>query len=330
MTRLLFGIVLGLALAAFTGSEAPAAKQYRVAFVTERDGAGTPIMQQAVGGLRRGARDFGVDVRVVVQPIRTSRTSTFEELARQGYDLVIAAFPDQLGAVLAAARAYPDQRFLVGDSRSEHWPANVQGLSGREEEIGFVVGYLAGLVERRRPGLDAVSSVGGGRVPAVDRFIAGYQAGARRASPDIRLLNTYAYNFWDPDPCRRIAEAQIAKGVGVVFDVAGACGFGALAAARKHHVWGIGVDQDVSGLGPFVLASAVKDLGLLMYRVIQRLVQGRLGTGGDMTLGLKDGFLRLGSVSPLVPRALVERTRQIERAVASGQIKNIPTKVGAG
>jgi basic membrane protein A len=334
MTRLLFGVVLGLALAAFTGSEAPAAKQYRVALVTDWGGVAPPIMQQAVAGLRRGERDFGVDGRIVVQPVRTSWTSTFEEMARQRYDLVIAAFPSQFGAVLAAARAYPEQRFLIGDTRAGQmgapWPANVEGLSVREEEIGFVVGYLAGLVERRRPGPDAVGSVGGAPVPAVVRFIAGYQAGARRASPGIRLLNTYANNFWNPDPCERIAEGQIAKGVGVVFDVAGACGFGALAAAQKHGVWGIGVDQDQSRLGPHILTSAVKDVGLIVYRAIQLLVQGRLGTGGDTTLGLKDGVLRLGRVSPRVPRALVARTRRIERAVASGRIKGIPTKVRTG
>ena len=36
-----------------------------------------------------------------------------------------------------------------------------RGRVAREEEIGFVVGYLAGLVERQRPGPDAVGSVGG-------------------------------------------------------------------------------------------------------------------------------------------------------------------------
>ena len=331
MTRLLASVVLGFALTAWAGSGADAAKRYRVAFVADPGGVGAPIMQQNIGGLRRAARDFGVEIRIVVQPVRTSFTSTFKELARQRYDLVMSAFPNQLDAVLVAARAYPEQRFLVRDTGGgAPWPANVQGLRAREEEIGFVVGYLAALVERRRPGPDAVGSVGGWTTGSVDRFIAGYRAGARRASPGIRLLNTYAYNFWDPDPCRRIAEAQIAKGVGVVFNVAGECGFGTLAAARKHRVWGIGVDQDQSRLGPHILTSAVKDVGLMTYRAIQLLVQDRLETGNDTALGVKEGVLRLGRVSPRIPPALVEQTRRIERAIASGRIKGIPTTVGAG
>jgi basic membrane protein A len=333
MARTLACVLLALVLVAAAGSRADAAKQYRVAFVADMGGVDPPIMQQNIAGLRRAGRDFGVEVTVVVQPIRTRWTSTFEALARQRYDLVLAPFGgNQTPAVVAAARAYPDQRFAVGDARAAEWgrlgswPQNVQGLSAREEEIGFVVGYLAGLAERRRPGRDAVGSVGGfPGVAPVDRFIAGFRAGARRASSRIRLLSAYSYNFGNPDSCARIAVGQIAKGAGVVFDVAGACGLGALAAAQKHRAWGIGVDQDQSALGPHILTSAVKEVGLINYRAIELLVQGRLETGGDTTFGLRDGVLRLGRVSPRVPPVLVERTRRIERAIASGRITGIPT-----
>ena len=332
MMRLALAGTLVVALAAAAGSGAEAAKRYRVAFVADTGGVGHTIMQQHVAGLRRAVRDLGVEVRIVVQPVRTSQTSTFKGLARQRYDLVIVPFPSQAQGVLAAARAYPDQRFVIGDARAKagaHWPANVQGVSAREEEIGFVVGYLAGLVERQRPGRDAVGSVGGGGgyVGSVERFIAGFRAGARRASPSIRLLNGYG-NFWDYDLCKRIADAQIAKGIGVVFNVAGGCGLGTLGAARSHRIWGIGVDADQSGLGPHILTSAVKDVGLTTYRTIELLVLGRLETGGDTLLGLREGVLRLGPVSPRVPRRLVERTLEVQRAVASGQIAGIPTTVG--
>ncbi len=331
MARVLLVVLLGLVLTASGGSGADAAKRYRVAFVTDPSGVSAPIMQQNLAGLRRAVRNLDVEVRIIVQPIRMSWTSTFKGLARQRYDLVIAPFPNHAPGVLAAARVYPDQRFVVGDTRAPAlgaWPANVQGVSAREEEIGFVVGYLAGLVERRRPGRDAVGSVGGfDGVGSVERFISGFRAGARRASPSIRLLNGYA-NFWDSDLCKRVAEAQIAKGVGVVFNVAGECGLGTLAAARNRRVWGIGVDQDQSALGPHILTSAVKDVGLMTYRTIELLAQGRLETGGNTLLGLREGVLRLGRVSPRVPRPLVERTLAMQRAVATGRIAGIPTTVG--
>jgi basic membrane protein A len=336
MTKLVVALGLCLALVAASGAGAGVEKRYRVALVADIGGVEPAILQANLAGLRRAARDFDVEARVVVQPARTSWTSTFEALARQRYDLVLAPLGgNQAGAVAAAARAYPDQRFVLGDTRRAEVrfvigapvPANVQTVTAREEEIGFVVGYLAGLVERRRRGPDAVGSVGGWDIGAVVRFIAGYRAGARRASPRVRLLNAFAFNFWDPDTCERIADEQIARGAGVVFDVAGVCGLGALAAARQRGVFGIGVDVDQSSLGPHVLTSAVKDVGLMTYRTIELLVAGRFESGGDTLLGVREGALRLGRVSPRVPPPLVERALEIQRAVASGRISGIPTRL---
>jgi len=124
-----------------------------------------------------------------------------------------------------------------------------------------------------------------------------------------------------------VAAAQIAKGAGAVFNVAGGCGLGTLAAAKAAGVWAIGVDQDQSSLGPHVLTSAVKRFDVEIYRAIEQLVRGRLRTGRDTLVGLREGVLALGKVSPKVPRPFVERTLAIQRQIASGRISDIPTTV---
>ena len=336
VTRVFVLLIVCLTLVAVRGAEADAAKQYRVALVVgPASGGGIDRLYWA--GLQRAVRDFGVEARIVVQPVRTSRTSTNRALARSGYDLVIAGFGQlQAGGVITAARSSPKTQFALSEIRAAdvnaaglgRLPPNVATLSVREEEIGFVVGYLAGLVERLRPGPDAVGSVGGlSFVPAVERFIAGYRAGARRASPGIRLLNGYSNDFGDPDPCRRVASAQIAKGAGVIFNVAGGCGLGTLAAARDAGIWGIGVDQDQSALGPHVLTSALKRFDVIVYRIVEQLVRGRLEGGRDTLFGLREGVVALGKVSPKVPSTVVVRTRRISSEIASGRITGIPTTV---
>jgi hypothetical protein len=55
-------------------------------------------------------------------------------------------------------------------------------------------------------------------------------------------------------------------------------------------------------------------------------VHGRLETGGDTTFGLREGVLRLGRVSPRVPRRLAGRALEVQRGVVSGRIK-VPTTV---
>ena len=97
---------------------------------------------------------------------------------------------------------------------------------------------------------NTISSVGGIKIPPVDRFIAGYQAGAKAVIPDIQTLNGYSNDFVDQAKCKELAADQIAKGSDVVFQVAGGCGLGALEAAAEGNVWGIGVDKDQSAEGP--------------------------------------------------------------------------------
>jgi hypothetical protein len=69
-------------------------------------------------------------------------------------------------------------------------------------------------------------------------------------------------------------------------------------------------------------------VALMTFRTIELQTQGRLEGRRDITLGLRDGALRLGKVSPRVPPRLVKRVRAIERDVASGRIAGIPTTVG--
>lgn len=335
MTRALcfapVALALAIALAGASGSEAKGAVHHRIALVLDPAGF-EAVPRQEAAGLERAARDFGVEARIVIQPVRTSYTSTYRSLARQGYDLLIASSALQIPGALTAAGWAPKTKFALIDARAEEinvpLSANVVALAFREEQIGFAVGYLAGLVERTRPGPDVVGSVGGFQWPPVDRFIAGYRAGARRASPRVRNLNAYSGNFFDPESCERVATAQIAKGAGVVFNVAGRCGLGTLAAAKRHGVFGIGVDRDQSSLGLHVLTSALKRFDVGVYRTIELFVRGRLETGRDLFYGLREHALDLGKVSPRVPPQLVQRTRVIMGQIESGRIRGIPTTLG--
>ena len=113
------------------------------------------------------------------------------------------------------------------------------------------------------------SSVGGQKIPPVDRYIAGFQAGARRREPAVKTLNGYSQDFVDQAKCKEIALNQIARGSKVVFQVAGQCGLGALDAAKEQNVCGIGVDADQAFLGDHVLTSALKRVDVAVFQTIQ-------------------------------------------------------------
>ncbi len=166
-----------------------------------------------------------------------------------------------------------------------------------------------------------ISAVGGIPFSGVKRWIVGYRAGARKADPAITVQIGYSDNFTNPAKCRRVALSQIAKGSGVVFNVAGGCGLGALAAAKAEGVWGIGVDVDQSFLGPHILTSAVIRLDRGVFTVVQRLVRGRLAPDRDSVFDLRNGGVGLGRVSPKVDRSFLRRLEKIRRAIVAGKIR---------
>jgi basic membrane protein A len=281
------------------------------------------------GGLERAVRELGVGGKLLVPGPKEGYLPSYRSLARAGYGLILAGGNSSLADVERAAREFPHTRFVLLDVHSlpARSPANVWGVGFAEEQVGYLVGYLAARMEQGRPGRHAISSIGGIKIPPVDHFIAGYQAGARRADAGVATLNDYSNSFTDRDKCGNIAEDQIAKGSGVVFGVAGYCSSGALDAAERRGVWGIGIDVDASGRGPHVLTSALKDGQAAVLEVIRATLQGRFAGRRVTVLGLKSGAVRLGRFSPRVPGALRRELARIRGQIVAGTISGIPTTV---
>src|SRR5205809_2054440 len=230
-------------------------------------------------GLQRAQRELGVETRVYQAKSTQEYVPNLSTFARQGYDLTIGVGFTEATAIDTAATSFPKSKFAIVDvdqAAEPHKPKNLLGLLFKEQETGYLVGYLAALEEKRRPGPDVIGSVGGQKQPPVDRFIAGYQAGAKAADPGIKTLNEYSQDFSDQAKCKQVALNQIEQGAGVVFQVAGGCGLGALDAAKEKGVWGIGVDADQSFLGPHILTSAVKRVDTAVYLAIKSVVEGKL------------------------------------------------------
>ncbi len=285
----------------------------------------------AFRGLERAERELGVTGRVVEAASAADYIPSMTSLARQDYDLIVGVGFAQGDAIGKVAQRFPDVNFAIIDVDQAFVPgkpANVQGLLFREEEVGYLVGYLAGLEEKRRAGADVISAVGGFKEPPVDRFIAGYFAGAKKAAPGIETMHDYSQDWDDQAKCKELALNQIARGSNVVFQVAGGCGLGALNAAGERDKWGIGVDADQSFLGDHILTSAQKGVDAAVFLTIQAVQDGSWKGGGNATFGLSEEGVGLGKVSPEVPQEDVEQVDEIEQQIADGEITDIPTKVG--
>jgi len=284
--------------------------------------------QLAYQGLKRAQRELGIDGAVYQSPSAQAYIPNLAQAARKGAALVISVGFDQANAVAAAAKQFPKTHFAIIDvdqATLTGKPKNVEGLIFKEQEVGYLAGYLAGLVEKQHGGQGTIGSVGGQKQPPVDRYIAGYRAGAQAADPGIKLLNAYSQDWVDQAKCKQAALDQIAAGASIVFQVAGGCGLGALDAAKEKGVWGIGVDADQSYLGKEVLTSAMKRVDVSVYATIQQVVAGHFAGGTNAVFSLKNDGVGLGKISPKVPKSDVQKLQQIAKDVAAGKIANIPT-----
>jgi basic membrane protein A len=280
-------------------------------------------------GLQRAQHELGVQQRVYQAKSTQEYVPNLSTFARQGYALTIGVGFTEATAIDTAAKNFPSSKFAIVDvdqTTEPGKPKNLLGLLFKEQETGYLVGYLAGLEEKRKPGPDVIGSVGGQKQPPVDRFIAGYQAGAKAADPGIKTLNGYSEDFADQAKCKQVALNQIEQGAGVIFQVAGGCGLGALDAAKEKHIWGIGVDADQSFLGPHILTSAVKRVDTAVFDAIKLVVDGKY-KGGNIVFGLKDNGVAIGKISPRVPQAEIAKVNQVRADIISGKIRDIPTEV---
>jgi basic membrane protein A len=171
-----------------------------------------------------------------------------------------------------------------------------------------------------------VSTVGGQKIPPVDHYIAGFQAGAKKAFPGVKTLNAYSQDFVDQAKCKEIALDQIAQGSKVVFQVAGQCGLGALDAAKEEGVQGIGVDADQGYVNSNVMTSALKKVDVAVFETAKAVQDGSFKAGEDGVFDVKSGGVGLGKVSA-AGQPFEADVKKVQDQISGGEITDSPPRV---
>jgi basic membrane protein A len=304
-------------------------KPVKVGLVTDIGGLNDRSFNQLANeGVERAKSELGADIKVLTSKSDADYVPNLSSLAQQKYDLVIGVGFLMSDAVNTVSTKFPDTKFAIIDfsqSALKAKPTNVRGLLFSEQEPGYVVGYVAGLVAKEK-GKDVISSVGGQKIPPVDHYIAGYQAGAKAADPGIKTLNDYSQDFVDQAKCKEIALNHIAEGAQVVFQVAGQCGLGALDAAKEKGMQGIGVDADQSYLGDHILTSAQKKVDVAVFDTVKAVQDGSFKGGEDQLFNFKNDGVAYGKLNA-VGQKFADQAEEVKQKIISGDIADIPTEV---
>ena len=204
--------------AAVRGGSASAAHKagFSACLVTDIGGLNDKSFNHlAYVGLQHAQR-AGIKGRVIQSHSPADYIPNLKACVQSGAGITIGVGFLMTDAMDAIASAYPSNKFAIVDvdvTSMKHKPKNVEGLLFREQEAGYLVGYAAGLYAKANGG-KAVGSVGGLKIPPVDRYIAGFQFGAKKADPGIKTLNGYSNDFVKQNKCKESRAEPDRAGLG--------------------------------------------------------------------------------------------------------------------
>jgi basic membrane protein A len=269
----------------------------RVAIVYDVGGRGSAGFNElAWEGARRAADTLRADLKEVTAArgeTDADRVQRLKELADARCDPIFVIGSAYARAVAEVAPLYHTTWFGTLDDGSVNAP-NVIGIQFNEEQGSFLVGAAAALTSRTGD----VGFIGAARTQLLQKYEAGFTAGARAARPRVKVQVAYlstapsAAGTSDPAKAKKTALGMYDAGADVVFG-AGDVGSGVIQAAHDRVLRAIGADSDQYLLADpsvrgAILTSMLKRADLATYIIAMEVGSG-VPKDGNNVFGLDRG-----------------------------------------
>ncbi|RFS86297.1 BMP family ABC transporter substrate-binding protein [Actinomadura spongiicola] len=291
----------------------------------------------AAAGLDRAKKNLNVQTEEIsAKPDEpdADKESRLRLMANKGYNPVIGVGFAYTTAIIKVAKDFPNTKFLVVDAdQCKVEGANVSGACFSEEQGSYLVGAAAALKSKS----GTIGFIGGVNVPLIQKFFAGYQAGAKAAKPGIKVLPpkylTQPPNFngfKDTGLGNEAAKGQLDQDADVIYHAAGGAGIGVIKTVGQAGKWAIGVDSDqynqpaVAGVKQQILTSMVKHVDLAVYDFVESVANNTFKAGTKQYDLKNDGVGYAPSGGNVDD--IKARLEELKAKIVSGEIQ-VPTKV---
>ncbi|MCI0425522.1 MAG: BMP family ABC transporter substrate-binding protein [Actinobacteria bacterium] len=276
----------------------------------------------------------------------TNREENLRLLAETGHELIVAngfAFAQNVWRV---GTENPEVFFTITDScpQDDTFATvemdNVRCMLFAEEQGSFLVGAAAALKSTS----GTIGFIGGVQIGLIEKFQAGFEAGARHVNPDINILPAVYLTqppdfsgFSDSVKGKEAALALYNQGADVVYHAAGGAGLGLFQAAAEastddNFLWAIGVDADQyntvgdPALQEHILTSMLKRVDVAVGLTIQEFLEGNF-TPGAVIFDLSVDGVGYATTGGFVDD-IADQLEELKAQIISGEI-TVPQTPGA-
>jgi len=319
------------------GGTTPPESTIKAAMVTDVGGLGDKSFNDgAYAGLQRAESELGVEIKVLESKEITDYESNIDQLATAGYTPIFAVGFLMTDTVSKMSTAFPDAQFGGVDEFFDPVPANVVGLNFKEEEGSYLAGVVAGLATKdsfdsKLNAENVIGFVGGMDIPLIQKFEAGFIAGAKSVNPDVKVISLYAGNFTDQAKGKELGYSLIEQKADVIYAAAGQVGLGTVEACKDKGALFIGVDVDqyetVANSGEVMLTSMIKRVDNAVFETIKAVVDGTFPGGTIKVFGLAEegvGLAPFHDFDTKVPQAIKDAVEKARTDIIAGTI-TVPT-----
>jgi basic membrane protein A len=273
----------------------------------------------------------------------SDRDQNLQALADAGFNLVIGVGFAFSPGVNTIAPDYPDTSFMIVDGYATCGTAcgltndaeaipNVADYTFKEQEGSFLVGAAAVLKCQCK----TIGFLGGQTGPLIEKFQAGYEAGAAQIDPEVEVLVEYIGDdttaFNDPVKGEQLSTAMYDDGAEIIYHAAGASGAGLFNAAVEAQKEAIGVDSDQYLTAspeqqPLILTSMLKRVDVAVFNSIEAVGAGSLG--GSQVFGMAEDGVDYATSNPEELTAdITEQLDEFKQQIIDGTIV-VPETPGA-
>ncbi len=298
----------------------------------------------AAAGLERAESELGISFTEASPNDDGSNRAELLQLQADSNPLVVAVGFLFAGDAAAVAGDNPETNFAVIDDAMLDFDNggvpladNAAGLTFAEEQGSYLVGAAA--ASQSETG--KIGFIGGVCCfGLIEKFEAGYIAGAKAVNPDIEIVSEYITEFPDfdgfnaPDRAKEIAAAMYEGGSDIVYHAAGGAGAGMFEAAKEYSessgskVWGIGVDSDQyntvdPGVQEYVMTSMLKRVDNAVFEIIKAQDAGTFA-GGNTVYDLETDGVGYSTSGDFLTSDTIDTLEDLKAQIVAGDI-TVPT-----